>query len=142
MRFRTVLIAAIATICMLNVAFANNPRVVAEVNRATQTMTVSVDGVVQYTWAVSTARPGHVTLPGTFTPYWLPANHYSSLYNTAPMPYSVFYSGNYAVHGTTEEHRLGGPASAGCVRLAVANARIFYELVQTYGMSATRVVVL
>jgi len=104
-------------------------------------MTVVVDNQHLYTWAVSTARPGKVTPPGTFSPFWLHANHFSSLYNNAPMPWSVFFNGNIAVHGTYEEAALGSTASAGCVRLAVANAQIFYRLVEQYGMGTTRIIV-
>lgn len=136
---------AILTFCIgvgfLATAQAAEPRVVAHVSIATQTMTVSVDNRVMYSWSVSTARPGKVTPRGTYTPYWLHANHYSSLYHNAPMPHSIFFNGNYAVHGTTEEHTLGERVSAGCVRLSRDNARTLYRLVEQYGMSATRIIV-
>ena len=34
------------------------------------------------------------------------------------MPYSVFFTGGYAVHGTSHVKALGRPASHGCVRLS------------------------
>jgi hypothetical protein len=40
----------------------------------------------------------------------------SAFINNSPMPYSVFFYKGYAIHGTTELHRLGGPASCGCIR--------------------------
>lgn len=115
--------------------------VVARVDISTQTMTVTHRGKVKYRWKVSTARPGKVTPAGTWTAKWLSKNHRSSRYNNAPMPYSIFYNGNYAVHGTNQVSRLGRPASAGCVRLDPSNARILYELAQREGLKNTRIVV-
>lgn len=69
---------------------------------------------------------GKKTPTGSYSPQWLSKNHRSSLYNNAPMPYSIFYSGNYAIHGTNQTGKLGSPASAGCVRLSTENAaRLF-----------------
>jgi lipoprotein-anchoring transpeptidase ErfK/SrfK len=55
------------------------------------------------------------------------------------MPWSVFYNGGYAVHGTTDIKRLGAPASHGCIRLHPDHARTFFKLVQANGMKNTRV---
>ena len=55
------------------------------------------------------------------------------------MPYSIFYSGNFAIHGTTAISRLGGPASHGCIRLHPANAAVLFSLVQQQGLGNTRV---
>lgn len=115
--------------------------VVARVDISTQTMTVTHRGKVKYRWKVSTARAGKVTPAGSWTAKWLSKNHRSSRYNNAPMPYSIFYNGNYAVHGTSQVSRLGRPASAGCVRLDPGNARILYELAQREGLKNTRIVV-
>jgi lipoprotein-anchoring transpeptidase ErfK/SrfK len=60
--------------------------------------------------------------------------HYSSLYNYSPMPYSIFFLGGYAVHGTNEVRSLGRPASHGCIRLMTGNARALFQLVQRHGM--------
>jgi lipoprotein-anchoring transpeptidase ErfK/SrfK len=55
------------------------------------------------------------------------------------MPYSIFYDGNFAIHGTTQVSRLGGPASRGCVRLHPANAAVLFALVQREGLGNTRI---
>lgn len=115
--------------------------VVAKVNLSTQTMTVTHRGVVKYQWKVSTARAGKVTPTGTWKAKWLSRNHRSSRYNNAPMPYSIFYSGNYAVHGTNQISRLGRPASAGCIRLHPDNAAKLFALAQREGLSNTKIVV-
>lgn len=114
---------------------------VAKVDISTQTMTVTHRGKVKYRWKVSTARQGKVTPAGSWSAKWLSKNHRSSRYNNAPMPYSIFYSGNYAVHGTNQINRLGRPASAGCVRLHPDNARVLFELAQREGLANTKIVV-
>ena len=107
-----------------------------------QRMDVLLRGVALYEdWPVSTARAGKVTPLGSFTPERLARWHYSTLYDGAPMPWSIFFRGNYAIHGTTAVDRLGGPASAGCVRLAPENAERLFALVQAVGMQATEIVI-
>ncbi len=120
---------------------ATADRLVARVSLDSQVMHVYHHGQLLYEWPVSTARAGKITPTGQWRPQWLSRNHRSSRYNNAPMPYSVFYSGHYAIHGTNEISRLGRPASAGCVRLHPDNARKFFEMVRTEGMEQTRVVV-
>lgn len=114
---------------------------VASVDISTQTMTVVHRGEVKYRWKVSTARRGKVTPAGSWTAKWLSRNHRSSRYNNAPMPWSIFYSGNYAIHGTNQTGRLGSPASAGCIRLHPDNAAVLYRLAQQEGLKNTRIVV-
>ncbi len=92
-------------------------------------------------WPVSTARPGKRTPLGTYSPQFLSRNHRSSLYNNAPMPFSIFFNGNYAIHGTDQISRLGNPASAGCVRLHPDNAAKLFSWVQEAGMDATAITV-
>jgi lipoprotein-anchoring transpeptidase ErfK/SrfK len=120
---------------------ASAARLVATVDISSQTMTVTHRGVVKYRWAVSTARRGKLTPTGSWSAKWLSRNHRSSRYNNAPMPYSIFYSGNYAVHGTNQVSRLGAPASAGCVRLHPSNAAVLFSLTQKEGLRNTRIVI-
>ena len=115
--------------------------VVAHVNVSTQTMTVTKYGRVLYTWPVSTARRGYVTPRGSYRPTRMHKMWYSRKYDDAPMPYSVFYHGGYAVHGTSHVGNLGRPASHGCVRLRTKNAAAFYSLVREVGPGNTRIVV-
>ena len=120
---------------------ASAASLVAKVDISSQTMTVTHRGKVKYRWKVSTARSGKVTPTGSWTAKWLSKNHRSSRYNNAPMPYSIFYSGNYAVHGTNQISRLGRPASAGCIRLHPDNAAVLFSLAQREGLKNTRIVV-
>lgn len=114
---------------------------VAKVDLSEQSMTVRLDGETLTTWPVSTARDGKVTPTGTFTPQALSPDHHSSIYCGAPMPWSIFFHGDYAIHGTDQVETLGEPASAGCVRLAPENARRLFDLVRTVGKDATRIVI-
>ncbi|MBU2487247.1 MAG: L,D-transpeptidase [Alphaproteobacteria bacterium] len=119
--------------------FAAN--LIAKVDISTQTMVVSHNGRVKYTWPVSTGRKGYSTPTGTYSAQWLSRHHRSRKYNNAPMPYAVFYHRGYAVHATYDTKRLGRPASHGCVRLAPENAAKFFALVQQAGNKNTRIVI-
>ena len=105
----------------------------ARIDLSEQTMTVFVDGAAAHTWPVSTARPGKFTPTGMFTVQSMRPMHYSTLYNNAPMPWSIFFWGNFAIHGTTQVDRLGQPASAGCVRLHPDDAKTLYQLIKENG---------
>lgn len=111
--------------------------VLIEVSISNQSMQVFRNGRLLHEWPVSTARPGKVTPTGAWEAQWLSRNHRSSLYNNAPMPYSIFYNGNFAVHGTDQINRLGSPASAGCIRLHPDNAQVLFSMVQDVGLSRT-----
>lgn len=112
------------------------------IDLSAQRMSVVLRGEALYEdWPVSTARPGKVTPVGTFAPQRLVRMHYSTLYDGAPMPWSIFFSGNYAIHGTTAVDRLGAPASAGCIRLAPENAERLFALVRDVGMAETEIVI-
>ncbi len=111
--------------------------VVVRIDKSSQRMSVIVNGEHRYTWPVSTEIYG--TPSGSFRPQSFDRNHRSALYNNAPMPYSIFYDGNFAIHGTTHVSQLGGPASRGCVRLHPSNAAILFSLVQKEGAGNTRI---
>ncbi len=112
---------------------AGAAEVEARIDLSDQTMTVFLDGDAAHTWPVSTARPGKFTPTGLFTVQSMRPMHYSTLYNNAPMPWSIFFWGNFAIHGTTQVERLGQPASAGCVRLHPDHAKTLYQLIEENG---------
>ena len=76
-----------------------------QVDISAQTMHVNADGVI-YDWRVSTAKRGHWTPRGHFRPQSLDATHHSKKYHGAPMPHSIFFSGDYAIHGTGHQRQL------------------------------------
>ena len=114
--------------------------VLVSVDKAAQRMSVTVDGAERYTWPVSTGLAGGPPA-GTYRPERLERTWYSHLFGMAPMPHSIFFSGPYAIHGTTVISRLGHPASHGCVRLHPANATTLFDLVQQEGPAHTRIVI-
>lgn len=115
--------------------------VVVRIDLSDQQMSVAVNGWVRHRWPVSTARRGKITPVGDYQPQFLSRYHKSSLYNGAPMPYSIFFHGNYAIHGTDQISRLGRPASAGCVRLHPDNAAILFALARSQGLDKTRILI-
>ncbi len=120
-------------------SFAN--ALIARVDVSSQTMTVSKHGRVLYTWPVSTARKGYVTPRGQYKPTRMHKMWYSRKYDMSPMPYSIFFRGGYAIHGTNYVKQLGRPASHGCVRLHTANAARLYALVKEVGAGNAKIVV-
>jgi len=139
MKFRTLLFATLALILLVPSAYAAT--IVARVDKSSQTMTVYHNGEIIGRWAVSTARAGKVTPSGTWTAKSLSRHHRSSRYDNAPMPYSIFYNGHFAIHGTNQVKKLGRPASSGCIRLHPKNAAKLFSLVQSEGLGNMRVVV-
>jgi lipoprotein-anchoring transpeptidase ErfK/SrfK len=133
-----VLALVVSTLGALDRADAS---VLVDIDRADQTMSVSVDGVTRYQWRVSTARRGYITPPGSYHPQMLARQWFSRLYYNSPMPHSIFFYRGYAIHGTYEISRLGGPASHGCVRLDPDHAAILFDLVEREGMRATTIVI-
>lgn len=114
---------------------------VARINLTSQTMVVQAGNKTIHTWKVSTGAPGYATPPGSFKPSWMAQMWRSRQYDDAPMPYSVFFNGGIAVHGTMNPGSLGSARSHGCVRLATSNAATFFKLVNRHGMAQTRIIV-
>jgi len=114
--------------------------IVIKVDKSTQQLSVAVDGLTRYRWPVSTARRGYRTPNGTYRPEWLARKWFSREYDWSPMPYSIFFNGGYAIHGSYEISHLGRPASHGCIRLHPKNAAILFTLVKE-NMKDTRIVV-
>jgi hypothetical protein len=114
--------------------------VLIQVDKSTQTMTVTVDGLPTYSWPVSTGVARYDTPGGDFQPFRMEREHFSREWDNAPMPYSIFFTQQgHAIHGTNHKS-LGRPASHGCVRLSVANAATLFDLVKQQGVKNTKVV--
>ena len=140
MRQSSVLIATLSLWLLSVPALAET--IEARIDLSDQLMRVWVEGRLSHEWPVSTARPGYRTPVGDYHPVRLERVWYSTLYDYAPMPFSVFFRGGYAIHGTTELASLGQPASHGCVRLDPANAQAFFELVRSHPYSETLISVI
>ncbi len=125
----------------LGLAQAAQASLLVKVDRSEQRMRVYVDGQLYYVWPVSTGRGRYRTPTGSHRPYLLKRFHRSRKWYNSPMPYSIFYRGGYAIHGTNAIRRLGRPASHGCIRLHPSNARELFYLIKDYGKSNTRIVI-
>lgn len=142
MRHRRVAVSAtlLAAAAALFVIAPARAALLIAIDKTTQTMTVSVDGEPHYRWPVSTGKRGYDTPAGAYSPFRMERDHFSREWDYAPMPYSIFFTRKgHAIHGTY--HRgLGQPASHGCVRLKVNNARKLWNLVRREKMANTTVI--
>ena len=89
------------------------------IDKATQKMTVLVNGEEKYDWPVSTGKRGYSTPSGMYTATSMNEIWYSKEWDNAPMPHAIFFmKDGHAIHGSYDVKHLGKPASHGCVRLA------------------------
>jgi lipoprotein-anchoring transpeptidase ErfK/SrfK len=115
--------------------------VTVHIDKYSQRMAVSIDGYPRYNWPVSTGRSGYGTPSGVFRPQMMARRWFSRRYYNSPMPHSIFFYHGFAIHGTYELSRLGGPASHGCVRLHPSHAAALFALIERDGRSNTRIVI-
>src|SRR4030081_2976863 len=115
--------------------------VVVQIDKSSQRMAVSVDGMMRYNWPVSTGRSGYGTPSGVFHPQLMARRWFSRRYYNSPMPHAIFFYHGFAIHGTYELSRLGGPASHGCVRLHPGHAAALYSIIERDGRGNTRIVI-
>jgi lipoprotein-anchoring transpeptidase ErfK/SrfK len=113
--------------------------VVVQIDKSSQRMAVSVDGMMRYNWPVSNGRSGYGTPSGVFHPQLMARRWFSRRYYNSPMPHSIFFYHGFAIHGTYELSRLGGPVSHGCVRLHPSHAAALFALVGRNGPRNTRI---
>lgn len=96
------------------------------ISLATQRAVLYRNGIPIAITTVSTGRPGRRTPTGIFTVLERDAVHYSSLYNSAPMPHMQRLTwGGVALHGGDLP---GYPASHGCIRLPREFARLLFSV--------------
>ncbi len=110
----------------LTAAQTGGKRVV--IDKTNQTLRAYEGGALVFQSRVSTGRPGRETPCGSFSAKSKSRMHYSTLYDNAPMPYSVQISGNYFIHGFSSVPNY--PASHGCIRMPVGKASAFYNWVE------------
>ncbi len=111
-----------------------------QIDKWTQRMTVSEDGDVLYRWPVSTGVARYARRAAAYKPFRMEKDHRSEEWDDAPMPYSIFFTRKGdAIHGTNEE-RNRPAVSHGCVRLSRKNAAMLWKLVKQEKMANTEVV--
>lgn len=128
---------------LMNSSLARLARVRITVDLSSQRLTLA-SPELDASFVISSGLPPKNTTPGSgkcFKPDFLRKMHYSSLYNNAPMPHSVFFNGNIAIHGTLAEDKLGAPASKGCIRTSLADAEAIYGIVKAHGKENTSICV-
>jgi lipoprotein-anchoring transpeptidase ErfK/SrfK len=103
-----------------------------DVDLSSQTMHVRSDSAA-YDWTISSGRNGYPTPRGVFRPHALYTMVHSAKYGNAPMPHSIFFYGQYAIHGTNAVGALGSPASHGCIRLSPGHAAMRFAMVKSQG---------
>jgi lipoprotein-anchoring transpeptidase ErfK/SrfK len=80
------------------------------------------DGKVTYgPMKITHGRKGYLTPPGTFRVQFKNKDHKSSIFDDAPMPWSVFFNGGIAFH----QGSLSQP-SHGCIHLSPAAAQKYF----------------
>ena len=130
---RTLLMRLLAVLVLLAAPGYAYAHVDIDIDLSSQTMTVQSGSGETYVWPISSGRAGYATPRGVFRPRALYTMVHSAKYGNAPMPHSIFFYGQYAIHGTTAVGNLGRPASHGCVRLSPANAATLFAMVQRQG---------
>ena len=70
-------------------------------------------------------RAGYRTPTGSYKVYWKHIDHKSSIFNNAPMPYSIFFNGGIAFHVGA----LNVP-SHGCIHLSWEAAKVYWDNLQ------------
>jgi lipoprotein-anchoring transpeptidase ErfK/SrfK len=115
--------------------------VMVQIDKSSQRMMVSLNGAARYNWPVSTGRSGYGTPSGEFRPQTMARRWFSRKYYNSPMPHAIFFYYGFAIHGTADLARLGGPASHGCVRLHPSHAAALFALVQHDGPRNTRIMI-
>lgn len=79
--------------------------------------------------AVSTGRSDEPTPTGFFAVQdkvekaWMKGE----TYDIPNVPYAMFYSGNYAIHGAYWHEQFGSPVSSGCINLPIDQAAWLYN---------------
>ena len=110
------------------------------IDKSTQQISVIQNGRLLYVWPVSTGQDRFSTPSGVYTPERLERTWFSKAYYNSPMPHAIFFHHGFAIHGSYDIARLGGPASHGCVRLHPQDAALLYGMVEQEGPGNTTIV--
>jgi hypothetical protein len=86
------------------------------------------NGRLHNSWLVRGGGYDTQTRVGDFTVQWRSENHRSRTYDNAPMPYSQFFSGGQALHGSRNMMNPFVGHSHGCVNFWVEDARQLWNL--------------
>src|SRR5258707_11087159 len=72
--------------------------VVVQIDKSSQRMAVSVDGMMRYNWPVSTGRGGYGPPSGGFYPQLIARRWVPPRYHNSPVPPAIFFYHGFALH--------------------------------------------
>ena len=100
-----------------------------EIDISDQKLTAWQGDVAVFETTVSTGKPGYRTLPGKFKVYvkYEETRMRGVDYDTPDVPWTMYYSGAFAIHGAYWHNNFGTPVSHGCVNLRVPEAKALFE---------------
>lgn len=110
-----------------------------EIDLSRQRLVAWSGKTAHYVFTISSGKRSTPTPTGTYT---IQSKYRSSRmrgrgYDIPNVPYAMYYSGGYALHGASWHNRFGSPVSHGCINLRVGEARLLYK----WASIGTRVVV-
>src|SRR5258708_25111774 len=111
------------------------------IDKSIHQISVSKNGRLLCVWPVSTGQDRLSTPSGVYMAERLERTWFSRAYYNSPMPHAIFFHDGFAIHGSYDIARLGGPASHGCVRLHPQDAALLYGMVEQEGHGNTTIVV-
>jgi lipoprotein-anchoring transpeptidase ErfK/SrfK len=107
---------------------ASRPGKWIEINLAQQRLYAWQNGQVVMSSLISSGIPRYPTRRGTFRIYvkYRATRMRGPGYNLPGVPYTMYYSGSFAIHGAYWHHNFGHPMSHGCINLPVSFAGSLY----------------
>jgi lipoprotein-anchoring transpeptidase ErfK/SrfK len=97
-------------------------------SRSTHELFTFYTGTLWNAWLVRGGSYWLQTVRGTYRVYWQDIDHRSSLFNGAPMPYSQFFYGGEAIHGSATMLSPLVGHSHGCVNMYIEDAAELWRL--------------
>lgn len=100
-----------------------------EINVTTQQVTAWEGDTPVFTFIASTGLPNTPTVLGEYNIYWKLESTLMSGpgYYLPDVPYTMYFYGGYALHGTYWHENFGQPMSHGCVNLKTDEAQRLFE---------------
>lgn len=100
-----------------------------EVNLTSQTLTAWQGETPVNTFAISSGKWSTQTLPGTFHIYikLRTARMIGIDYDTPDVPNTMYYDGDFAIHGAYWHNSFGVPVSHGCVNMRVPDSAWLFD---------------
>jgi lipoprotein-anchoring transpeptidase ErfK/SrfK len=100
-----------------------------EINLKQQQLTAWEGNKVVYKITVSTGKKATPTLTGVYAVQTKlrKSRMRGTDYDIPDVPYTMYYDGNYAVHGAYWHNNFGTPVSHGCVNLPPKKAKLVFD---------------